>query len=241
MLFRSGDLKQRLDTDVEVVQSFFTTHCIDYIYATISALVLTGFMFYINWILTLIGLVAVPLSFLFASFMSKKPGRIADAFRTQHGMYETDVHNAFQNWRMIKAHGLEQHESNMVKKHWDILTPLFIKKQIYWFINRSFIAIKDTFITTMNLYFVGGILVINGQLELGLLLMFMNYYSKFPCVLVKHFRVTGQSLLCRPAVPLGSDCRKLRLAAEEFGELADHCQDGTHMGEVEQEVVGRPP
>lgn len=174
-----GDLKQRLDTDVEVVQSFFTTHCIDYIYATISALVLTGFMFYINWILTLIGLVAVPLSFLFASFMSKKPGRIADAFRTQHGMYETDVHNAFQNWRMIKAHGLEQHESNMVKKHWDILTPLFIKKQIYWFINRSFIAIKDTFITTMNLYFVGGILVINGQLELGLLLMFMNYYSKF--------------------------------------------------------------
>jgi ATP-binding cassette subfamily B protein/subfamily B ATP-binding cassette protein MsbA len=174
-----GDLNQRLDSDVEVVQTFFTTHCIESVYAAISALVLTAFMFYINWILTLIGLVAVPLSFLFASFMSKKPGRIADEFRTQHGLYETDVHNAFQNWRMIKSHGLEHHESDMVKKHWDVLTPLFIKKQVFWFINRSFIAIKDTFITTMNLYFVGGILVINGQLELGLLLMFMNYYAKF--------------------------------------------------------------
>lgn len=174
-----GDLNQRLDSDVEVIQTFFTTHCIESVYAAISALVLTAFMFYINWILTLIGLVAVPLSFLFASFMSKKPGRIADAFRMQHGLYETDVHNAFQNWRMIKSHGLEHHESEMVKKHWDVLTPLFIKKQVFWFINRSFIAIKDTFITTMNLYFVGGILVINGQLELGLLLMFMNYYAKF--------------------------------------------------------------
>lgn len=177
--YRVGDLNQRLDADVEVVQTFFTTHCIEYAYAALSALVLTGFMLYINRILTLIGLIAVPLSFLFASFMSKKPGQISDDFRTHHGVYETDVHNAFQNWRMIKSHGLEQHESEMIKKHWDVLTPLFIKRQIFWYINRGFIAIKDTFITTMNLYFVGGILVINGQLELGLLLMFMNYYAKF--------------------------------------------------------------
>lgn len=177
--FLVGDLKQRLDTDVESIQTFFTTHCIDYVYAALSAVVLLACMFKINWILTLIGLIAVPLSFLFASFMSKKPGKIENEYRTDYGLYETDVHNAFQNWRMIKSHGLEQHESEMLKNHWDVLTPLFINKQIFWFINRSFIAIKDTFITTMNLYFVGGILVINGQLELGLLLMFMDYYSKF--------------------------------------------------------------
>lgn len=177
--YQVGDLKQRLDVDVEVVQTFFTTHLIEYVYAFLSALTLLFCMFTINWILTLIGLVAVPLSFLFASFMSKKPGRIEKEYRDKYGAYETDVHNSFQNWRMIKSHGLEQHESKMLKRHWDGLTKLFIKKQVFWFINRSFIAIKDTFITTMNLYFVGGILVMQGQLEVGLLLMFMNYYAKF--------------------------------------------------------------
>jgi ATP-binding cassette subfamily B protein/subfamily B ATP-binding cassette protein MsbA len=54
-----------------------------------------------------------------------------------------------------------------------------VKNQIYWYINRTFIAFKDFFITRMNLYFIGGLLIINGQMDVGILLAFMNYYGQF--------------------------------------------------------------
>ena len=62
-----------------------------------------------------------------------------------------------------------------------------------------------------------------------------------PAVRIEHLRVAGEPCLCRPAVPLGGDRLQRGFAAEEFRELADHRQDGAHVGKVEQEVIGCAP
>ena len=117
----------------------------------------------------------VPLSFWFAKFMSKKAGKVSNEYRENYGRYEGFLYSSIQNWKEIKANNLEEHETDVLTKHWDVLSRLFVKNQIYSYINRAFIAFKDFFITKMNLYFIGGLLIINGSLEVAVLLVFMNF------------------------------------------------------------------
>lgn len=177
--YDAGDLKNRIEGDIGVFEKFLNSHCLDYLYALISALTIAGILLFMNWILALFGFIMVPLSFQFAKVMGKKAGKVSNEYRENYGKYERFLHSSLQNWKEIKVNNLEEHESQILVKHWDKLSKLFVKNQIFWYINRSFIAFKDFFITKMNLYFIGGLLIINGHMEVAALLVFMNYYQQF--------------------------------------------------------------
>lgn len=177
--YDAGDLKNRIEGDIGVFEKFLNSHCIDYIYALVSALTIAVILLCMNWILALFGFVMVPLSFQFAKVMGKKAGKISNEYRENYGRYEGFLHSSLQNWKEIKVNSLEEHETQILTGHWSKLSKLFIKNQIFWFINRAFIAFKDFFITKMNLYFIGGLLIINGRMEVAALLVFMSYYEHF--------------------------------------------------------------
>lgn len=174
-----GDLKNRIENDMTMIEKFLSAHCLDYLYALASVLVIGVILLCFNWMLALFGFVMVPLSFLFVKVMGKKSGRAWNDYREHYGRYEGFLHSALQNWKEIKTNNLEKREEQILTTHWDKLTKLFVKNQVYWYINRTFIAFKDFFITQMNLYFIGGLLIINGKMTVAVLLVFMNYYSQF--------------------------------------------------------------
>jgi len=177
--YDSGDLKNRIDGDVGVFEKFFNSHCLDYLYTVISAIVIAIILLCMNWMLALFGFIMVPLSFQFVKVMGKKAGKVSNEYRENYGKYEGFLHSSFQNWKEIKANNLENLEKQVLTKHWDKLSKLFVKNQVYWYINRAFISFKDFFITKMNLYFIGGLLIINGHMEVAVLLVFMSYYEQF--------------------------------------------------------------
>ena len=177
--YDAGDLKNRIEGDIGVFEKFLNSHCLDYLYALISALTIATILLLMNWILALVGFIMVPLSFQFAKVMGKKAGKVSNEYRECYGKYEGFLHSSLQNWKEIKVNSLEEHETKILTKHWDKLSKLFVKNQIFWYINRSFIAFKDFFITKMNLYFIGGLLIINGHMEVAALLVFMSYYEQF--------------------------------------------------------------
>jgi ATP-binding cassette subfamily B protein/subfamily B ATP-binding cassette protein MsbA len=174
-----GDLKNRMEGDIGVFEKFLNSHCLDYLYALISALTIAVILLFMNRILALFGFLMAPLSFQFAKVMGKKAGKISNEYRENYGKYESFLHSSLQNWKEVKVNSLERHESQILTRHWDKLSKLFVKNQIFWYINRSFVAFKDFFITKMNLYFIGGLLIINGHMEVAALLIFMNYYEQF--------------------------------------------------------------
>jgi len=175
--FSSGDLVNRLDKDILVVEKFFSVHIIDYLYSSLSMLVIIILLLKINIILAMISFVMVPLSFLFVRFMSKKAKKANEKHREMLGIYESFLHNTFQGWKEVKLYNLEEDKKYELEQFREKLAKLVFSSQIYWFINRAFIAFKDFFITKMNLYFVGGLLIITGRLDVALLLVFMNYYE----------------------------------------------------------------
>lgn len=177
--YDAGDLKNRIEGDIGVFEKFLNSHCLDYIYALVSALTIAAILLFMNWILALFGFVMVPLSFQFAKVMGKKAGKVSNEYKENYGKYEGFLHSSLQNWKEIKVNSLEEHETQILTGHWKKLSKLFVKNQILWFINRAFIAFKDFFITKMNLYFIGGLLIINGRMEVAALLVFMSYYEQF--------------------------------------------------------------
>jgi ATP-binding cassette subfamily B protein/subfamily B ATP-binding cassette protein MsbA len=174
-----GELANRMDGDIGVIEKFLTTHMLDYFYATLNVVIVTAILLSMNWILALTSFVMVPLSFWFTKVMGKRARKVSEQQRKMQGEYESFLHETFQNWKQIKANNLEENRKDVFRTYRGKLSTLFVKNQIYWYINRAFIAFKDFFITRMNLYFIGGLLIIHGHMDVGLLLVFMNYYEQF--------------------------------------------------------------
>lgn len=177
--FNIGELKNRLENDSGVFEKFLMSHILDYSFSVISAIVISIILLSMNWILALVSFIMVPLSFVFTKVMGKKAVKVSNEYREKYGIFEGFMHSTFQNWKEIKSNNLESTETERLSQHWGKLSKLFVKNQILWYINRGFIAFKDLFITRMNLYFIGGLLIINGQMEVAVLLTFMSYYEQF--------------------------------------------------------------
>jgi len=175
--FDAGDLATRMNTDIHACQVFFRDQVVGYAYHWGSMVVYGAVLLFISWPLALFGFAMIPLSFALTKTLKKKGGRVSEQYRAQYGQYEGFVHTSLQSWREVKALNMEKHESEKFSAHWDVLSPLFVKQQIFWYLNRGVIAFKDLFITRMNLYFLGGLLIFGGYLSVGGLLVFMVYYE----------------------------------------------------------------
>ena len=174
-----GDLKNIVDQDIEAVERFVRQHLLDYGYHWLYVIASGVIMFVLNWKLAIFGMLMVPLSFWMTRRLGKGAKIASDHYRNTFGEYEGWLHNSLQAWKEIKASNAEKYSSILFTRYWHRLSKLFFIRHIYWYGNRSFIAIKDFFITRMNLYFVGGLLILNGELTIGGLLIFMKYYEQF--------------------------------------------------------------
>jgi ATP-binding cassette subfamily B protein/subfamily B ATP-binding cassette protein MsbA len=176
--YNSGDLKNRVDNDVNTCVTFLSTQLVDYIFNWLNALVFAVILCFINLKLSLFGFIMIPLSFLLTKVLGKKSRLVASKYREEWGQYEGYLQNTMQNWREIKSNSIEKLQEKHFTNYWEVLSQQFVKRQIYWYLNRAFIAFKDFFVTKMNLYFFGGLLIFSGEMTVGSLLVFMVYYEK---------------------------------------------------------------
>ena len=175
--FDAGDLGTRMNADIHACQVFFRDQVVGYAYHWGSMVVYGIVLLFLSWPLALFGFAMIPLSFVLTKTLKKKGGKVSEQYRAKYGQYEGFVHTSLQSWREVKALNMEKHESEKVSAHWDVLSPLFVKQQIFWYLNRGVVAFKDLFITRMNIYFLGGLLIFGGYLSVGGLLVFMVYYE----------------------------------------------------------------
>ncbi len=177
--YKTGDLKNRIDTDVDVFEKFIGQQVIEYIFFWLVAICNGIILLVINVKLALFGFVMVPLSFWMTKWLGKGAKKTAEQFRETWGKYENWLQECFQGWKEIKALAIEKRQVKMFTIYWHSLSKQFFMRQMYWYGNRTFIGIKDFFITRMNLYFLGGLLIFAGELTIGSLLVFMKYYEQF--------------------------------------------------------------
>ncbi len=177
--YEIGDLKKRMDNDVSIIENFLNTHILGYLFDISNATVIIIILFVMSPILAAISIVMVPVSFWFANIIGRKVKIVSEIQRDLQGKYSSFLYDTFQNWKEVKSNSLEEKHNEIFQDYRIKLSESFIKSQIYVYLNKTFIDFKDFFITKMNLYFIGGLLIISGHMNVGILLAFMNYYSQF--------------------------------------------------------------
>ncbi|WP_127508296.1 ABC transporter ATP-binding protein [Paenibacillus humicus] len=176
--YNPGDLKNRIDRDADVVETFLGQQIIEYYFNYLLVAIIGLILIVLNWKLAVFAFLMVPLSFWMNRWLSKGVRNSSEAYRSLWGRYENWLRSSIQSWKEIKALTTEKRETRIFTNYWHQLSNYFFMKQIYACSNMTFISFKNFFITRMNLYFVGGLFILHGNLTIGSLLIFMKYFEQ---------------------------------------------------------------
>lgn len=174
-----GSLHKTIENDVGLIQRLLNQHILDFYLCIFSILVHVVAMFSLDVYISLIGLIIVPISYLFTNIIAKKVGEISKEKHKEIGGIEELLHSSIQNWKEIKANNLYEAMNNKFHDHRNKQVKLLRSHHFFWWLGRTLMAIEEFFTTKLCMYFVGGILLFSGFIQLPIILAFMNYYESF--------------------------------------------------------------
>lgn len=173
-----GELKNRVDNDVIVFEDFIKQQIVERFVEMGTIAVIVVILFYMNWILTLFGILILPLVFKVTVIMGNKVGDATEEYRQSWSGYEKWLVNDLRGWKEVRALNIQKNDQIYFVKHWKSLCKSNFTKWMYWFGNECFVAFKDTFLVNLSIYFVGAIFIFKGWMTVGELLVFKVYYEQ---------------------------------------------------------------
>lgn len=173
-----GDIKLRIESDTDVICTFYIEHILNPIFSFVGSVIMIVLILQLNWQLTLFGMVMIAISLYITKNLAEKIKKVSSKFRTDQSEFESVIHEALQNWKEIKINNLEKKEEELLKQKWNALSKSVLRRTKYEYLHGALIAINLFFVTRMNLYFFGGILIISKLLSVPTMLVFMNYYEQ---------------------------------------------------------------
>ncbi len=173
-----GDMKMRLEDDTVYIADFGGVQTIDYMIAFLTMLVSAGLLFFIDWRLWAFSITSIPFTFWIDHVLSNRERVLNASNRENNQKLSSWLHASVQGWREIKALNLQKHQSIRFVGFLHNFALYFGTWINYWVARHIIIPkIKDEFFMQFGLYFLGGLLIIDGRLMIGDLLMFALYYN----------------------------------------------------------------
>jgi ABC-type bacteriocin/lantibiotic exporters, contain an N-terminal double-glycine peptidase domain len=173
-----GELKNHVDNDVLVFEDFIKQQIVQRFVEIGTIAVIVIILAYMNWILTLFGILMLPLVFKITVIMGNKVGDATEEYRQSWSSYEKWLVNDLRGWKEVRALNIQKNDQKYFVKHWKSLCKSNFTKWMYWFGNECFLAFKDTFLVNLSIYFVGAIFIFRGWMTVGELLVFKIYYEQ---------------------------------------------------------------
>ncbi len=176
--YTAGELKIRVHEDAEKVALYYEKK-LEFWMLVLNTFITTGILLYLNWILAVVSFMLLPVSFLTTRYIKGRSDIQYEKARRIQGQYnDFMIYNLFF-WKEIKVNCLSETQQEQFEWFWKEMGDASLKSHIFWFLNRTFLAFKDVFLTKMGLYLLGGILVIYSRATVPVLLAFMEYYTGF--------------------------------------------------------------
>lgn len=174
--YTAGELKERLQKDTENVV-LYQEKQLEIMITSVYILIIIGILLCMNWILAVISFALLPISFFITRFIKRKSNTQYKKRRQLSGKYNDFMIYNMYFWKGVKTNCQEEEQERQFDSLLKDMGDAFVKSHMFWFINRTFLAFKDVFLTKMGLYLLGGILVIKGLATVPILLTFMEYYA----------------------------------------------------------------
>lgn len=175
-----GDIKMRIEDDTNQIKTFAEHQSLGYIVTLLSMLISLFILFFLNIKLALFSIITVPITLYIDNALSKKEGILKKQNVTNDKNLTSWLNSSIQNWREIKALNLQKQQKRQYHKFLYNYAMYFAKWINYWTARVLVIPkIKNEFLMQFSIYFIGGILIISGELSISNLLVFILIYEKF--------------------------------------------------------------
>lgn len=174
-----GEQKMVMDDAVVKMCDFTNTQTVEYVINYCKMVILLGLLLFLEWHLALILVLAIPVTFWLNHSIAKKSKKNNDENWENDQAWGAWIYSSLNGWREIRALNLEESCQKIFVSYAEKYSYLFIEFIEYW-VTRVLIIpqIKDEFLMQFLLYFMGGILIYNGNITIGALLVFAQYYSQ---------------------------------------------------------------
>lgn len=176
--YTAGELKERLHRDTENAVIYWEKK-LEFVISMVSTVITVFVLLSLNWILAVVSFLLLPISFLVTRYIKGRSNMEYERQRQIQGVHnDFMIHNMFF-WKEVKSNCQEPVQQARFEELWKDMGQAFLNAHMCWFLNRTFLAFKDVFLTKMSLYLLGGILVIREMATVPVLLAFMEYYADF--------------------------------------------------------------
>ncbi len=175
--YNSGDMKMRLVDDCDMLAGFINEQIVDYILNIMTVILNIFALFIINYKFAFISIIIIPV-FLFINYIiGKKFQAINEEKRKLDDEYYSFENNSIQNWREIKIHNAQNSFIKIYNEFRQKIAYLSKKWIRVWFFNEINSDFKANYVCNILLYLIGAWFVINGEISVGELLMFCDYFN----------------------------------------------------------------
>ncbi|WP_297630809.1 ABC transporter ATP-binding protein [uncultured Clostridium sp.] len=173
-----GDVLSRVTNDIDTIASTLQQSLTQLITAVITIIGITIMMLTISPILTLICIITLPICFLIAMPLIKKSQRFFFNQQRQLGALSGHVEEIYSGHTVIKSFG---QEDESIKKFDEINGKLYNSAWKAQFMANILMPIMSLIsnIAYVGIAVVGGIMVINGRLQVGYIQSFIQYSRQF--------------------------------------------------------------
>ena len=172
-----GDMKMTLEDAVDKLSVFPSSnyrYWLNMLYIPLLAVALLR----INWILTIVAVLSIPVTFFLDHMVSHREKKVNDILNENDASWATWLDETIHEWKEIRVHKCEKMRREEFEEFQETDETYFSVWLRYW-VTRVLVipTIKDEFFMQFLMYFLGGILIYYRQLSIGVLLVFIQYFS----------------------------------------------------------------
>jgi len=174
---RMGEILSRINTDMAEVQRMATDVLFNFVLSFLTLIGTGGFLVWLNWRLTLISLVFLPLALLTLKSLRPKVEALARAIRDQNADLAGLLVERLSGVKVIQAFGAERYEvGRFVGKARGVIRTL-LRYQVTSSVAGGIPGLLLTASTALT-FLYGGHLVITGGMTVGALVAFTAYQAR---------------------------------------------------------------
>lgn len=173
-----GDMKMRLDDDTNHIVDFASYQTINYVISAAISTVIIFMLFIIEWRLAIFSLISIPITIYIDHKISEKEKMIFSSNRDNDQEMYNWLYSCIQGWKESKALTLEKRQKIIFVSYLHKFALFFARWINYWVLRCCIVPkMRDEFLFRFCLYFFGGLIIINGGITIGSLLVFVQYFG----------------------------------------------------------------
>ncbi len=191
-----GEILSRMMSDVSRIQDVFANVLVSALANLMFLLAILSYLLYTNWLLTLLALAPIPLTWYLTHRFGLLMNKVSRQFQETTAELSARVQESLVGVKTIKAFGREQDELGRLAGILDRLRKVIIRYTVTQSISRTAIMILS-FMGVIVVLSIGSYFIVIGQMTLGRLIafFFLMAWMMNPLQILASARVDIQSIM----------------------------------------------